>query len=103
MDIKKILTVLTRKSIGCLLQKKIYKLFMKEPIIQQCLDILKRDDIRSELKSFCSPLFQMTFDFIQPYIYVMLFLIFLIFVMILAILTLLILVLRNKSIITKLF
>jgi hypothetical protein len=76
---------------------------MKEPIIQQCLDILKRDDIRSELKSFCSPIIQMVLDFINPYIYITLFLVFLIFVMILAILTLLILVLRNKSLITKIF
>jgi hypothetical protein len=76
---------------------------MKEPIIQQCLDILKRDDIRNELKSFCSPLIQMVLDFINPYIYITIFLVFLIFIMILAILTLLILVLRNKSLITKLF
>lgn len=76
---------------------------MKEPIIQQCLDILKREDIKTELKSFCSPMLQMIFEFITPYIYITLFLVFLIFVMILAILILLILVLRNKSLISKIF
>jgi hypothetical protein len=76
---------------------------MKEPIIQQCLDILKRDDIKTELKTFCGPIIQMIFDFINPYIYVTLFLVFLIFIMILAILTLLNLVLRNKSLISKIF
>jgi hypothetical protein len=45
----------------------------------------------------------MVLDFINPYIYITIFLVFLIFIMILAILTLLILVLRNKSLITKLF
>lgn len=76
---------------------------MKEPIIQQCLEILKREDVKTELKSFCSPVIQMILDFINPYIYITLFLVFLIFILILAILTLLILVLRNKSIISKLF
>lgn len=76
---------------------------MKEPIIQQCLDILKRDDIKTELKTFCSPIIQLVFDVIQPYIYITLFLVFSIFIMILAILTLLILALRNKSLISKLF
>jgi hypothetical protein len=76
---------------------------MKEPIIQQCLDILKREDIKTELKTFCSPIIQMILDFVTPYIYVTLFLVFLIFIMILAILTLLILMLRNKSLISKIF
>ena len=35
---------------------------MKEPIIQQCLDILKRDDVKSELKLFCRPVIQLIFD-----------------------------------------
>jgi hypothetical protein len=76
---------------------------MKEPIIQQCLDILKREDIKTELKTFFSPIIQIILDFVKPYIYVTLFLVFLIFVMILAILTLLILMLRNKSLISKIF
>ena len=76
---------------------------MKEPIIQQYLDILKRDDIKTELTTLCTPIIKMIFDFINPYIYVTLFLVFLLFVMILAILTLLILALRNKSLISKFF
>ena len=76
---------------------------MKEPIIQQCLDILKREDIKSELKTFFNPVIDMIFDIINPYIYITIFLVFLIFIMILAILILLILVLRNKSLISKIF
>ena len=76
---------------------------MKEPIIQQCLDILKREDIKGELKSFCGPVIDQIFNIINPYIYITIFLVFLIFIMILAILILIILVLRNKSLIAKIF
>lgn len=76
---------------------------MKDSLIQQCLDILKRDDIKGELKSFCSPVIELIFNIINPYIYITLFLVFLIFIMILVILVLLILVLRNKSLMPKSF
>jgi hypothetical protein len=70
---------------------------MKETLIQQCLDILKRDDIKYELKSFCSPLINLILNFINPYIYITLSLVLIIFIMNLAIIILLILILRNKS------
>lgn len=73
---------------------------MKEPIIQQCLDILKREDIKGELRTFCSPVIEFIFNIINPYIYISIFFIFLMFLMILAILILFILVLRNKQTIT---
>ena len=69
---------------------------MKEPIIQQCLDILKREDIKYELKSFCAPIINLILNVINPYIYITIFFIFLIFIMNLAILILLISILRNK-------
>ena len=70
---------------------------MKETLIQQCLDILKRDDIKYELKSFCAPLINLLLNFINPYIYITLSLVLIIFIMNLAIIILLILILRNKS------
>ena len=76
---------------------------MKETIVQQCLDILKRDDIKNELKRFFSPVIDLIFIEINPYMYITLFLVFSIFIMNLAILVLLILVLRNKSLISKIF
>jgi hypothetical protein len=76
---------------------------MKDSLIKQCLDILKMDDVKGELKTFCSPLIEFVFKVVNPYIYLMLFLVSVIFIMILAILILLILVLRNKSLITKTF
>jgi hypothetical protein len=76
---------------------------MKETIIQQCLDILKREDIKGELRTFCKPVIEQIFNIITPYVYVTILFVFLIFIMILAILILLILVLRNKNILSKIF
>ncbi len=76
---------------------------MIEGLVPQCLDILKREDIKHELKCFCMPVIELLFNEITPYIYLIIGIIFLIFVMILAILILLILILRNKNVVSKLF
>jgi hypothetical protein len=76
---------------------------MKDSLVQQCLDILKRDDIKNELKMLLKPVIDFILYEINPYIYITVALVFLIFVMILAILIILIMLLRNKLIITKLF
>jgi len=75
---------------------------MKDTIVQQCLDILKRDDVKIELKTMFRPVIDYVLYEIQPYIYITVTLVFLIFVMILAILFILILLLRNKQLLTKL-
>ena len=74
---------------------------MKETVINHFIDILKRKDIKDELKIFCAPIINLFFNIITPYIYVIILLFFLIFTMNLAILTILIIILRNKSLITK--
>jgi hypothetical protein len=76
---------------------------MKESLVQQCLDILKRDDIKNEFKMLLKPVVDFILYEINPYIYITIALVFLIFVMILAILIILIMLLRNKQIITKIF
>jgi len=76
---------------------------MKDSLVQQCLDILKRDDIKTEFKMLLKPVIDFILYEINPYIYITVALVFLIFVMILAILIILIMLLRNKLIITKLF
>ena len=76
---------------------------MKDSLVQQCLDILKRDDIKNEFKMLLKPLIDFILYEINPYIYITVALVFLIFVMILAILIILIMLLRNKQIITKIF
>ena len=77
---------------------------MKESLVQQCIDLLKHQDIKSNLHSLFSPVLDCIIYEIRPYIYIMvgliLFIIF-IFIMNLAILILLILVLRNKNTLDK--
>jgi hypothetical protein len=76
---------------------------MKDSLVQQCLDILKRDDIKNEFKMLLKPIIDFILFEINPYIYITVTLVFMIFVMILAILIILILLLRNKQLITKNF
>lgn len=76
---------------------------MKDSLVQQCLDILKREDIKNEFKMLFKPVIDFILYEINPYIYIIVSLVFLIFIMILAILVILILLLRNKQIITKIF
>ena len=76
---------------------------MKDTLVQQCLDILKREDVKNEFKTMLKPLIEFILYQINPYIYITVTLVFLIFIMILAILIILIMLLRNKPIITKIF
>jgi hypothetical protein len=74
---------------------------MRDSVVQQCLDILKREDIKKELKTLFTPVMEFIFYEINPYIYITVTLVFLIFIMILAILLILIFLLRNKNILSK--
>ena len=76
---------------------------IKDSLVQQCLDILKRDDVKNEFKTMLKPLIDFILYEINPYIYITVTLVFLIFVMILAILIILIILLRNKQIMPKIF
>ncbi len=76
---------------------------MKDTLVKQCLDILKRDDVKNECKMLFKPLLDFVLYEINPYIYITVALIFMIFVMILAILILLIIILRNKQLMNKVF
>ena len=76
---------------------------MKDSLVQQCLDILKRDDIKNEFKMLLKPIIDFILYEINPYIYITVTLVFMIFIMILAILVILILLLRNKQFISKIF
>jgi hypothetical protein len=71
---------------------------MRETLVQQCLDILKRDDIKNEFKQLLKPLIDFILFEIYPYIYITVTFVLLIFIMILAILLILIYILRNKHI-----
>lgn len=73
---------------------------MKNSLMKQCLDILKTDDVRNEIKVIFSPVTDLILYEIYPYIYIIIFLVFLIFVLILANLIILVTLLRNKNMIT---
>jgi len=75
---------------------------MKESIVQQCLDILKREDVKQEFKILLKPVIDFILYEINPYIYMTVLLVFMIFMMILAILLTLIYILRNKLLFNKL-
>jgi hypothetical protein len=74
---------------------------MRDSLIKQCLDILKTEDVRNEIKDLFSPVTDLIMYEIYPYIYIIIFLVFLIFILILAILLLLISLLRTKTMINK--
>jgi hypothetical protein len=76
---------------------------MKDSFVQQCLDILKRDDIKNEFKMLLKPVIDFILYEINPYIYIIMSLVFLIFIMILAILIMLILIIRNKQLVDNIF
>jgi len=75
---------------------------MKETIVQQCLDILKRDDVKNEFKLLLKPVIDFILYEINSYIYITVTLVFMIFIMILAILIILLYILRNKNNLAKL-
>ena len=49
---------------------------MNNSLIKQCLDILKTDDIRNEIKILFSPVTDLILYEIYPYIYVIILLVF---------------------------
>jgi hypothetical protein len=69
---------------------------MKNTIIQDCLNILKREDIKNEIKMLLKPIIDFILYEIKPYIYIIVSLIFFIFLMTLVILILLILSIFRK-------
>ena len=70
---------------------------MKNTLFQQCLDILKREDIKYDLRILSSSFIKIISNEINPYIYIIIGFCCLIFTMILIILILLIFLLRNKK------
>lgn len=72
---------------------------MKESLLQQCLDILKKEDVKMLLK----PIINLILYEINPYLYAIVVIVFLMFVMLLVILILLISLLRNKQHLHKIF
>lgn len=67
---------------------------LKESIIKECKDVLKREDVKEEIKNLVSPLIDLIVVQIYPYIYLCLMFVVISFLLHLGIF---ILLLRNKS------
>jgi hypothetical protein len=75
----------------------------KLSLVQQCINMLKREDIKNEIKTLFKPIIDFILCELAPYIYIIITLVLLIFIMILAILIILIFLLRNKNFMNKIF
>ena len=71
---------------------------MKEGMIDMCLTIMRRDDVKAELKSLVSPLVDPVLDRLYPYIYLSLIVVIISFLLHLGIFFLLV---RNRSLVPK--
>jgi hypothetical protein len=69
---------------------------IKDTLIEQCLDILKRDDVKNELKQLMKPMIDLILQELYPYIFLSIVFVFISFLLILGIFVLL---LRNKLLI----
>lgn len=76
-------------------------IIMKDSLLKQCLDVLKREDVKAELNLLLNPIIEFILFEIRPYTYVTILLLFMIFIMVLANLALFIWFMRNKGIFTK--
>lgn len=65
-------------------------------IIQECIDLLKRDDLKYQLKLFLEPIITMIFNVLNPYIYVLLGVTVIIMLLLIAILVIVVIMLRDK-------
>jgi len=71
---------------------------IKETIVNECLNVLHRDDVKKEIKELMKPLVDILIKEIYPYIFLSIIFVFISFLLILGIF---ILLLRNKMFISK--
>jgi len=68
---------------------------MKDYVVRECINILRREDVKDEVKLFIKPLLSMLMEQIYPYVYLCLFLVGISFLLVLGTFVLLI---KNKTI-----
>jgi hypothetical protein len=76
-------------------------IIMKDSLLKQCLDVFKREDVKTDMKLLLNPIIEFILFEIRPYTYVTILLLFMIFVMVLANLALFIWFMRNKRFFTQ--
>jgi hypothetical protein len=67
---------------------------IKNALIQECIDVLKREDVKKEFKDFITPIIDIILVEINPYLYLCMMFVIISFLLHLGIFVLL---LRNKS------
>ena len=67
---------------------------IKNALINECIDILKREDVKNEVKTFITPIIDLILVQINPYLYLCMMFVIISFLLHLGIF---ILLLRNKS------
>ena len=67
---------------------------IKNALIQECIDVLKREDVKTEFKTFMTPIIDIILIEINPYLYLCMMFVIISFLLHLGIF---ILLLRNKS------
>lgn len=71
---------------------------IKETIINECLNVLHRDDVKKEFKELMKPLVDLLIKEIYPYIFLSIIFVFISFLLILGIF---ILLMRNKMFVSR--
>jgi hypothetical protein len=81
----------------------LFYIIMKDSLVQQCLDILKREDIKNELNLLSSSVIDFIVYEMKPYVFLALLFIVVLFIMNLLIIIMLTILLHNKSNSQKMF
>ena len=68
---------------------------LKEHFVAQCIDTLRREDVKNEIKKFLKPFLVLIVNELYPYIYICLGLVIISFLLVLAIF---IMVFKNKTV-----
>jgi hypothetical protein len=71
---------------------------IKNALIKECIEVLKRDDVKTEVKTFITPIIDLILIQINPYLYLCMMFVIISFLLHLGIFVLL---LRNKSLYLK--
>jgi hypothetical protein len=71
---------------------------IKNALIKECIDVLKRDDVKTEVKTFVTPIIDLILIQINPYLYLCMMFVIISFLLHLGIFVLL---LRNKTLYLK--
>ena len=58
---------------------------IKDTVIQHCLELLKRDDVKNELKGLMKPMIDLILEELYPYIFLSIIFVFISFLLILGI------------------